>query len=312
MMSHFVLLIKHFMISKTFNRYIWLLNILLQRKKLTLEEICEEWNKSYLGDNTPLSKRTFHQHRNAIEELFDVSIKCDTSNGYRYYISNPEVIQWNKTRKWLLNSFSLSNMITAGHNMKDRILFENIPGGIEYLQTVIESIQRGNVMEVDYQPFGSTRRVYHLEGYAMKVYNQRWYIVGKIQEQDAIRHLALDRILELQITEKKYTIPKSFDAKKYYANTIGIFVNDELKPQKVCIRVYGIQVDYLRTLPLHHTQKEVVCKHGAYSEFHYNLCLTPELSTQLLGMGENVEVLEPLELREMMKKRLEECLTKYK
>ena len=105
----FCLLIKHFMISKTFNRYIWLLNILLQRKKLTLEEICEEWNKSYLGDNTPLSKRTFHQHRNAIEELFDVSIKCDTSNGYRYYISNPEVIQGNKTRKWLLNSFSLSN-----------------------------------------------------------------------------------------------------------------------------------------------------------------------------------------------------------
>ena len=70
------------MISKTFNRYIWLLNILLQRKKLTLEEICEEWNKSYLGDNTPLSKRTFHQHRNAIEELFDVSIICDTSNGF--------------------------------------------------------------------------------------------------------------------------------------------------------------------------------------------------------------------------------------
>jgi predicted DNA-binding transcriptional regulator YafY len=40
--------------------------------------------------------------------------------------------------------------------------------------------------------------------------------------------------------------------------------------------------------------------------------LTPELSTHILAMGENVEVLEPVELREEIKRRLEECLTKYK
>ena len=68
----------------------------------------------------------------------------------------------------------------------------------------------------------------------------------------------------------------------------------------------------LRTLPLHRSQEEVLTKYEQFSEFQYKVCLTPELSTQLLAMGENVEVLEPQELREEMKKRLEECLTRYK
>lgn len=111
---------------------------------------------------------------------------------------------------------------------------------------------------------------------------------------------------------KTFTLPEWFNAEKYYANTVGIYVNEDLTPQKVRIRVYGRQVDYLRTLPLHRSQEEVLTKYEQFSEFQYKVCLTPELSTQLLAMGENVEVLEPQELREEMKKRLEECLTRYK
>ena len=143
-----------------------------------------------------------------------------------------------------------------------------------------------------------------MDPYAMKVYRQRWYIVGKLQEQGVIRHLALDRIIDLHLTDKSFAVPKRFNAEKYYANTIGIFVNEELKPQKVRIRVYGNQVDYLRTLPLHRSQEEVLTKNGQFSEFQYKVCLTPELFTQLLSMGESVEVLEPQELREEMKKRI--------
>lgn len=72
------------MISRTFNRYIWLLNTLLQHGRLTFEEINRRWQNSYLGDGKPFALRTFHDHRNAIAELFGVEIKCDTST-YEYY-----------------------------------------------------------------------------------------------------------------------------------------------------------------------------------------------------------------------------------
>ena len=300
------------MVSKTFNRYIWLVNTLMQRGKLTFEEISALWQDSGLGDGKPIPLRTFHQDRRAVEELFGVEISCTSpSDGYNYFIKNSQAMQKDRTRQWLLNSFTLSNMIIAGHNMKDRILFENIPGGTEYLQPIIESMQQNKVLELDYQAYGSHLETYHLEPYAMKVYRQRWYVVGRLLEQDAIRHLSLDRIIDLRQTDSSFIVPRDFNAEKYFANTIGVYVNEDMKPQKIRIRAYGKQVEYLRSLPLHRSQEEVHTKYEQFSEFQYKVCLTPELSTQLLAMGENVEVLEPQELREEMKKRLEECLTHY-
>lgn len=299
------------MISKTLNRYIWLLNTLLQQKELTFEEISKRWIDSHLGDGKPLALRTFHVHREAIAELFGVQVKCDPST-YKYYIASLEQLRGDRTRQWLLNSFSLSNMIEAGHNMKNRIIFEEIPRGTEYLQTIIESMQQNLELQIDYQSFYDHRVTYHIQPYAMKVYHQRWYIVGYLKEQEGIRNIALDRILELELTNEKFRYPDDFDAKKYYSNTIGVYVNENLKPQKVVIRAFGIHVEYMRTLPLHISQNEIVCKHQQYSDFQYKLCLTPELSTQLLAMGDNVEVLEPVELREEIKNRLASAMERYK
>ena len=294
------------MISKTFNRYIWLLNTLLQHKQLSFEEINELWKESCLGDCAPLPLRTFHQHKSAVEELFGIEIKCNPSNGYKYYISTPDTLKNDSIRKWLLNSFTLSNMITAGHNMKGRILFEDIPHGTEYLQTVIEAMQKSKELQIDYQQFYGHRKIYNIQPYAMKVYHQRWYVVGYIKELGSIRSIALDRTLEMNLSATSFILPKDFDAEKYYANSIGIYVNKELKPTKVKIRAYGKQIEYLRSLPLHRSQKEGASKYGEFCEFEYKLCLTPELSTHILAMGENVEVLEPVELREEIKRRI--CL----
>lgn len=299
------------MISKTFNRYIWLLNTLLQHKQLSYEEINALWRECYLGDGASLPLRTFHQHKSAVEELFGIEIKCNPSNGYRYYISSPDTLKNDSIRKWLLNSFTLSNMITAGHNMKGRILFEEIPCGTEYLQTVIEAMQKSKELIVDYQRFYGRRETFNIQPYAMKVYHQRWYVVGYIKELGGIRNIALDRTLEMNLSDISFTLPQNFNAEKYYANSIGIYVNEELKPTKVKIRAYGRQIEYLRSLPIHRSQKEGASKYGEFCEFEYKLCLTPELSTHILAMGENVEVLEPVELREEIKRRLEECLTKY-
>ena len=299
------------MISKTFNRYIWLLNTLLQYKQLSYEEINALWRECYLGDGASLPLRTFHQHKSAVEELFGIEIKCNASNGYKYFISSPDTLKNDSIRKWLLNSFTLSNMITAGHNMKGRILFEEIPCGTEYLQTVIEAMQKSKELQIDYQQFYGHRKIYNIQPYAMKVYRQRWYVVGYIKELGSIRNIALDRTLEMNISDMSFTLPLNFNAEKYYANSIGIYVNEELKPTKVKIRAYGRQIEYLRSLPLHSSQKESASKYGEFCDFEYRLCLTPELSTNILSMGENVEVLEPVELREEIKRRLKECLAKY-
>ena len=254
------------MISKTFNRYIWLLNTLLQHRRLTFEEISCRWKDSCLGDGRPLALRTFHMHREAIAELFGVEVECDTSS-YEYYISSSSQLKNDKTRQWLLNSFTVSNMIEAGRNMKDRILFEEIPEGTEYLQTVIDAMQRKKELKIDYKPFNGHQSIFHLQPYAMKVYHQRWYVVGYLKEQEGIRNIALDRILEMELTDDSFILPNDFDAEEYYAHTVGIFVNDKLKPQKVVVRVFGVHVQVFCCCPLPdirnikgHWQRIMYCK----------------------------------------------------
>jgi len=73
--------------STLFNRYVWLVETILRAGRITFEEINEKWTRSrlnYSGDDIPL--RTFHNHRNAIEEMFDINIECDKRGGYLYYI----------------------------------------------------------------------------------------------------------------------------------------------------------------------------------------------------------------------------------
>lgn len=147
------------MISKIIKRYIWLLNLLLPHKAMTFEEIAKNWETSNLNDGKPLARRTFHEHRKAIKELFGVEIKCNTSTN-KYYLSSETSLRNNTIQKWLLSSFTVSNMIKVGHNMKDRIFFEDIPKGTDYIPTVTEAMQQNKVLLIDYQPFDQHQKTY--------------------------------------------------------------------------------------------------------------------------------------------------------
>ena len=209
------------MATKAINRYVWLLNTLMQRKSLTFKEICELWDRSSLSDGKQLALRTFHQHREAIAELFGVEIACDTAT-YKYYISSLDELKNNSAQQWLFNSFAISNTIEAGRNMKDRILFEEIPSGAEFAQIVVDAMQQNKVLFVDYKPFQGEKFELYLQPYAMRVYNQRWYVVGRFKESGKIRNIALDRILRMEITDESFVMPEDFDASEYYANTVAI------------------------------------------------------------------------------------------
>ena len=94
--------------------------------------------------------RTFHNHRKAIEELFDINIECNKRGGYYYYIENKEDLEKGGVRDWLLNTFAVNNLINESHRLKQRILFEEIPSGRQYLTSVIEAMRDSFIIELTY------------------------------------------------------------------------------------------------------------------------------------------------------------------
>ena len=286
------------MISKTYYRYIWLLNTLLDNDPLTFEELGLLWQDDPLSDGE-LPLRTFHEHRKGIKEMFGVEIECNKTDGFRYYVKNPEVLSQERLATWLLNAYNVPKGFATYNRMQDRVL--------------LEEMSRGNifVVIVDYQSYEGPHVIYHVSPYALKAYNRQWYMLGFIEEKNAIRNIALNRILDFKKTNKSFDRPKDFDARKYYANTIGIFVNDELNVETVKVRAFGVQMEYLRALPLHKSQEEVKTKYGEYADFQYRLCITPELVSTLLSMGEKVEVLEPPSLRQQIIDRINASMRRY-
>ena len=304
------------MISKTYYRYIWLLDTLLNSCPLTIEEINMLWDACPASDGRPIPLRTFHEQRKGIKEMFGVEIVCDRSHGNVYYVKNPEVLERQKVAKWLLYKYSIPQGFATFNSMKDRIILEEIPLGTSFLDDIIEAMQKNMELRIDYQRYEGEQgeehlQTFHIQPYALKVFNRRWYLLGFIKEKDGLRTIALDRILYLEVLTTSFSLPEDFDARKYFSNVVGIFVNKELPVTKVMIRAYGTQAEYLRSTPLHKSQSEGKSKHGEFADFTYRLCVTTELVSQLLAMGEKVKVLEPEELRAEMKKRIGNMINYY-
>ena len=303
------------MISKTYYKYIWLLDTLLTSHPLTIDEINMLWKDCPVSDGQSIPLRTFHEHRKGIKEMFGVEIACDRSRGNEYYVKNPEVLDEQKLTKWLLWNYSIPQDFATFNGMKDRIMLEEIPLGQAFLDAIIEAMKQNVELRVDYQRYENDQeehiQTFHIQPYALRVFNRRWYLLGYLKERNGLRTIALDRILDLKVLTNSFKLPEDFDVRKYFTNVVGIYANNDLPVTKVKIRTYGIQADYLRSTPLHKSQSEVRSKQGEFAEFTYRLCITPELVSQLLAMGEKVEVLEPKELREEMKMRIKNMSNYY-
>lgn len=281
--------------GELFKRYIWLLDLIYSNDGITRNEINRRWSMSRLNDNreNEIPERTFHRHKKAIKDLFDIDIVCDRHGEKKYQIANCDSLEQDGAIKWLLNTFAINNVLSECTDLKRRILFESIPAGQQYLMPIIEAMRDGKVLKLTYQSFKMVSATPHeVEPYCLKIYKQRWYLLGRRPERDVMRIFALDRIKDIEVTGKKFMLPDSFDAEKYFENTIGIIVEENCPPQTITIFAVNGQQNYIRSLPLHPTQQEYEtgnngAKFSIFAQPNYDLI------QELLRCGEDVTVLGP-------------------
>lgn len=297
-----------------FNRYVWLVDTIYRAGRITFEEINERWQRSSLnetGEELPL--KTFHNHKNAIQQMFDINIECDRRAGYLYYIEHAEDMEQGGVRTWLLNTFAVNHLINESHHLKRRILFEEIPSGQRFLTQIIEAMRDNLTMELTYQSFwNSSASTFEVAPYCVKVFRLRWYVMARSLSDERLRVYALDRIQELRTTENGVALPKDFDPQAYFADSFGVTVDETYAVERVKIRVQGIQRQYIRTLPLHASQQEVeTTEDSSVFEFYLRptLDFQQELLTHAVNAEKDIEVLSPQWLREHMKTVGEDLLS---
>lgn len=295
-------------------RYVWLVDTIRRAGSITLEEINRKWacNTSLNIDNEDeIPERTFHRHRDAIAELFDIEIRCNRFDGNRYYIENEESLDKPSFTSWLFNGLSIDNQMIGNREVSERIIFEETPGGNEFLSPIIESLTADRVIKMSYRRFNvSESTEYRAEPYGLKQSGRRWYLIAKMQGADTLKVFALDRIESLKLTDEAFTRDKGIDVKIYFNEVMGVNVDNDFDCETVKLRIYGRQRAYVASLPLHKSQC-LVDHTKDYSD--YELTLRPEYEFQraVLALGPEAEILSPQWLREEIKWLAEETANKY-
>jgi len=280
--------------SRLFNRYVWLVDVVNRAGRISFEEINKLWRKSSLnGDEDDLPLRTFHDHRAAIEEMFDINIDCDKSDGYQYYIDYSDDLKKDDIRKWMLSSFTVNNLMNENRQLRPRMLIGQVPSGQPYLTQIIEAMRDERTLEITYQRFQDDEQYgFEIEPYCVKIFRQRWYVVARNPSIDAVRIYSFDRIKSMLTMEHSFKIKENFEPEAFFEHTFGIFVDENSHPCTVQLRVFGDRRKYLQTLPLHHSQTETVTNEKD-SIFSYYLCPTPDFREEILSYGAEMEVLSP-------------------
>ena len=298
------------MAKNYFDRYIWLIGTINRHGHISFKEISYLWAHSptnKLGENY-LPERTFHNHREAILDTFGIEIKCDRSLGY--YIANSEDMEEDGIRRWLLESLLMNNLLNESRDMRDRILFEEIPSSQRWLTAILNAIKDQKTLEITYQGFNSPEPcTFEVHPWCLKLFRQRWYLLAKSEAYTEPRNYALDRIRAVKETKNPLKVPKKFKADEFFSHFFGIIV-DERKPETIRLKVDASQVGYFESLPLHSSQRKIEQTEG-YTIYEYKLVPTYDFEQEILRNGPNVEVLAPVSFRDTIHADAKAMLARY-
>lgn len=291
------------------NRYVWLVDTISRYGRITLKDLNAAWLRSDISEGKPLARRTFFHYRDGVEEMFDINIMCDKST-FEYYIDNSGGENNARLRSWLVDSVSLSGTLSNAHDVSSRIMLENVPSAREHLPVVIDALKQNRRIRFSYKSY--TRSLPSdgivLEPYFVKIFKQLWYVIGLNVREGQIKTYSLDRMSQLNLLQDTFTMPENINPSEFFKDCFGIITNQN-SPKRIVLRVEPTQAKYFRALPLHSSQQETV--QDQYSIFTYQMRITYDLKEELMSHGASIEVLEPQELKMLIRNELEQALKNY-
>ena len=162
---------------------------------------------------------------------------------------------------------------------------------------------------VDYEDFfGNSIKGIKVNPYFIRLFKRRWYVMALVLPGKEIHRFGLDRIKRIEVLESKFTYPKDFSPQEYYTDYYGVFHDEE--PKTVRLKAYGVKANYLRSLPLHHSQHEIE-SNGEYAIFEYLIAPSFDFVQEVLSHGNQLEVLSPTSFRQQIKNIIQEMHAFY-
>ena len=293
---------------------LYLINLLERKGAMTLKEINDSYQYSSLYEGDDILPRTFLRYKDFIEVNFPCYIEYNNRTGkYELHRHKNLYGEDDSLFDYLLSAYHIEGMSELALKHRDKIILTEAPTGVENVQIILEAIDKKRGIECDYYSFNKKSvKQQKLIPYFLRTWENRWYLVA---EPDNHHHgqsvFALERMDNIRLTEEKMIPSKNITADEYFDGSFGVNHSDDQKPERILIKVYNTQVEYVKALPIHESQKEIEAT-DEWSIFEYRIIPCFNFYQQLLWHREKIEILEPQSVRDEMKKIVEDIQKLYK
>lgn len=290
---------------------LYLIDLLSRRGPMSLKEINDHYQYSSLY-NGEIIPHTFARYKDYIADTFPCYIDYNQSTNQYFLKRYHQYGQDDSLYNYLLSAYHIEGISELAVKHRDKVKLMDAPTGIENVQIILEAIDKQKGIECDYYSFDrATKKQQLLIPYFLKTWEQRWYLAAEPNNHHhGISIFALERMDGIRLTEQKMLPNNDVTADEYWEGSFGVNHSDNQVPQRIIIKVYGSQANYVRALPIHESQKELE-RTDEYTIFEYHIVPCFNLYQQLLWHREKLEIIEPIEMREEMTKVVKEICNLY-
>lgn len=207
------------------------------------------------------------------------------------------------------------NLAITKHNKRPIIHFDNVKDlkGIELLNPLYNYISHKQTIKITYQSFSSNKLIeYILFPYLLKEFRNRWFIYGSRAEDMQLYNLALDRIITIEPIDIPFQENPIFDSEHFFDDIIGVSKDINDKPKEITFWASVEQSKYIKTKPIHTSQKVLNHNPDGSCVFSINVIENFELYSIFLSYGSSVKILSPKEIARRMKRKATELYDTYK
>lgn len=219
----------------------------------------------------PVDRRRLFKYFKYFEKAFDVDIVKERDHGvvFRYHFDEREYMPFGLSGRLMASALE-ENVMRTFRNLGARFQAPSIIYGSGYLRTIGEAMNRNLLLRVTYQKFSDVEP-YNciLAPHVLKAYEGRWYLLAlKWDMTDdkiaspmgskgiGLQTFALDRMLKVDVIYVTFKLMEGFDAKTFFEPYFGVCCERGAKPVKIRVHASEQDAHYIRTLPIHHSQKE--------------------------------------------------------
>ncbi|MEG9329053.1 WYL domain-containing protein [Salinimicrobium catena] len=298
-------------VRQTIKRHFKIIS-LLKTRPLSFEELQDIMSNDpdCIEENMLTSQRTFQRDLVDIDSIYGIKIKSDRSHN-RYHILEDHEDEHSQR---LRENFEILNAIRLSKSLGNNLIFEKRKSlGTEHMAGLLHAIQNNLQVEFTYKKYydgsESSRK---LRPIALKEAQNRWYLVASdTKDDDHIKNFGLDRISDLRITATKFRPVKEYNIEADFRYSFGIINGTDEDAEEVLLSFTPNEGRYVKSLPLHHSQK-LVLENKKEVQFSYYIRPTFDFKMELLSYGDQVKVLKPESLKKAIKTQLQQALKSYK